>query len=328
MKIIAGKENLSTILEVAKKLFLIYFSDQKKDESNIFPKASEGFFKMILEKPIIFYCEDGALSGSHHSGKFEDYMPAIHYTEHLEVLWLLYNLPGPVQEQMEIDWVIIEAKKIVNHADLLQKMVFLDYWQESHGKKNTTGKIDLRRLEETIKNTAPKSFGKKIMKKYIKFISYPLLNVKPPQMVYIYPEILYIKEPSEIKIDNNMRNNIYRYKCVICGNVHSVVLSHSKNKKMPSSTTMVRYDKQKKNIEFACGHHNTSFKGAENPYFNRFRRGDFTLNNPNSYDQAFLFIFYRFQRDGDNNIVYTDEKNDRQTVTIKKYLDLYENDTH
>ncbi|MDD4855409.1 MAG: hypothetical protein PHQ22_10125 [Sulfuricurvum sp.] len=323
MKVVAGKESLSIVLETAKKLFAIYFSDQNNGKSNILPQVYEGFFKTILDKPIIFYCEIGALNGSHHSGEFKNYVSSIHYAESLETLWFLYNLPGPEQEKIEINWVIIEAKKTVNHADLLQKVVFIDHWQESYGKKNTTGRIDFQRLEITIKNNVPKNFGKNIMKKFIKFISYPLLGVKPPQMAYIYPKIQYIDSPRAIKINSEMNKNIYRYKCIVCGMLHSVVLSQAINKKIPSSNTMIKYDTVKQSIEFVCGHSNTSYQGRQNVYFKLDNVGGYKLNTPESYDQAFLFIFYTYQRDKDN-IVYLDQNFNRIVIPIEEYLGLDE----
>lgn len=69
------------------------------------------------------------------------------------------------------------------------------------------------------------------MKKFIKYVTYPLLGIKLPQFKYVYPELRYIKKPSDITITEDMNNNVYRYECCICGNKHFVVMSASKNEK-------------------------------------------------------------------------------------------------
>lgn len=326
MKVVAGEDKLCVIMDTAKKLFAIYFPDQKEGKFNSLAHVNEDFFNSIIKKPIIFHCEIGKLNGSHHSGEFKNFAEFIHYADHLESLWFLYHLPGPDQEKLNIKWVVIESTKEVKNSDLLQKLIFLDYWQVSHGKKNTSGKIDYERLESLIRNTAPKNFGKVIMKKFIKFISYPLLGVKPPQMDYLYPELRFIVSPSSIKIDDEMNNNIYRYKCIVCGMMHSVVLHRAQKKKMPSSKTMIRYDANKKRVEFICNHVKTNFEGMPNVYFMPEKVGGFELKTPESYDQAFLFLFFHYQRKEDN-IVYLDEQSNRLEVSMPKYLGLDENHT-
>ena len=321
MKVVTGIEKLSIVMEGIKSTFSsdhIYSQNKKfKFVDNI----SSEFTNILINKPIVFYAKKGSLSGSYHSAEFINYAPCIYYAENLETLRYLKSLAEDIQKEIEIKWVIIDVNEDVRISSWLDRLIFLDFWQEEREKKITSGNIDYEGIEAVLKDLSPKKYGQLFMKKFIKYVIYPLLRIKAPQFEYVYPELRYIKNPSSLSITEAMRNNVYRYECCICGNKHFVVMSNSKHKKKPKSQNKILFDEKKNCIEFKCDHENTNYEGKRRPYFKPEKVGGFILKEKSDYDKAFLYLFERYKK-VDENINLIQEDGIVKSFPISQYLEI------
>lgn len=300
MKVVTGTEKLSTVIEGIKRVLaldIIYARDIKfKIEDKIIPE----FHTILLKKPIIFYAKKGSLNGSHYHAEFLNYSDYIYYAENMETLRYFKSLSEDIQKKLEINWVIIDVDEDIRKSSWLDKLILLDFWQIEREKKNTTGNIDYLEIEAAFKDLSYEKFARSFMKKFIKYITYPLLGIKPPQFGYVYPKLRYIKTPMDIVITKNMNNQVYRYCCCICGMKHSIVLSDSKKTRMQNSTNVILFNEKNKCIEFKCNHENTEYEGMRQPYFRPEKIGGYILKEKHDYDKAFLYLFERYKKDGEN----------------------------
>lgn len=320
LKVVTGTEKLSTVIEGIQKTFSLNFIYSQNKEFKFVDNISPEFITILISKPIIFYAKKGSLNGSHHSAEFINYSTYIYYSENLETLRYLKSLSEDVQKKIEIKWVIIDVDDDVRISSWLDRLIFLDFWQEEREKKITSGNIDYQGIEAVLKDLSPKKYGQLFMKKFIKYVTYPLLRIKPPQFEYVYPKLQYIKKPSDILVTDDMNNNVYRYECCICGKKHFVVMTNSKNKKKPSSKNMIAFDVGKNCIEFKCNHEDTEFKGNRRPYFKPDKVGGFFLKESKDYDKAFLYLFERYQK-ADENINFMHENGTLISRPISQYLE-------
>lgn len=321
MKVVAGTEKLLTIIEGIKNTFSIEFIYSQDKEFKFIDNVSPEFLNILIKKPIIFYAKKGSLSGSHHSAEFINFSAYVYYAENLETLRYLKSLSEDVQKKIEIKWVIIDTDADVRMSSWQDRLIFLDFWQEERDKKETNGNIDYFGIEALLKDLSPKKYGQFFMKKFIKYVTYPLLGIKPPQFKYVYPELRYIKKPSDITITEDMNNNVYRYECCICGNKHFVVMSASKNEKKPKSQNKISFNKGKNCIEFKCNHENTKYEGKRHPYFKPEKVGAFSLKEKSDYDKAFLYLFERYKKAGED-INFMQENGIVNSRPISQYLEI------
>lgn len=319
MKIVSGTEKLSIIIENIKKQFLSDFVYSQNDMFNFANKISDEFIESILKKPLIFYANKGSISGSYHNAEFTYFSSYIYSAENLETLRYLKSVSIDIQDKLKVDWIIIDMQEDVRISSSINKIIFLAFWQKEKNKKNTSGKIDYLAIEELLKNTDRENYGKIFLKKFIKYVIYPLLQIKPPQNEYVYPNLRYIKNPNDIVITDKMNNNVYRYECCICGNIHSVVLTSSKIKNLSSSKRLISYNSTKDKIEFKCSHENTEYEGEQNPYFKPEKIGGFSLDKELNFDKAFLYLFERLKKEEDK-IAIIDENDKQNYYKISKYI--------
>lgn len=320
MKVVAGIENLSIVIAEIKETFSLDFIYSQDKKFEFVDKISPEFLNILISKPIIFYTKKGSLSGSHHSADFKNYSTYIYYSENLETLRYLKSLSEDVQNKIEIKWVIIDVYQDIRVSSWLDRLIFLDFWQKEREKKNTSGDIDYQGIEAVLKDLSPKKYGKLFMKKFIKYVTYPLLRIKPPQLEYVYPKLRYIKRPSDIIVTDDMNNNVYCYECCVCGNKHFVVMTNSKNKKKPDSKNMIAYDAGKNCIEFKCDHKDTKYEKSRRPYFKPEKVGGFILKEKLDYDKAFLYLFERYKKE-DENINFMNENDTLISRPISQYLE-------
>lgn len=319
MHVISGKEKLSVIYNSLTSFFSGNLLLNNGTEFHLNNHVDDDFFNILFTKPLIFYCSRGNLNSSYDQADFTSFSDVIFHAENLETLKIINTLSNDYMSRVEVSWIILEVPKSIVQSAMLDRLVFLDYWQLIKGKKNTAGKINYAKLESYIIDNTPKNFPSKIMKKFKKFITYPILGVKPLQYArYVKQELKYIKKPTDITINQDMYKNTYQYECCICGTKHAIVLSGSERKKTPSSTSMIKYDRKRNMIEFMCDHGN-GFEDVCGPHFNIRKVGEFNLENANSYDQAFLFLFYRFAKVEDN-LVYLNKNSEKIFITLEEYI--------
>jgi hypothetical protein len=319
LKVVTGTEKLSIIIDNIKKPFLTDFIYSKNMKFNLKNKITPEFINVLTEKPLIFYAKKGSFNASYDGAEFVSFAPFIYYAENLETLRYLKVIDVDIQNEIEIQWVIIETEKNIKMSAWLDKLIFLDFWQKEKGKKDSSGKIDYFEIENLLKELSPKNYGQMLVKKFIKYVTYPLLKIKPPQDQYIFPTLRYIKTPLNIKITEDMNNYVYRYKCPICGNKYSVVLSNSKNKRKLNVKKMIVYNSKEDKIEFKCDHEGTIYEGKNRPYFRPSKVGGFSLKEDIDYDKAFLYLFERYKKEGDNFILIK-ENGELKSNSISDYI--------
>lgn len=324
MNIVSGNTKLIDIYSSLQKTL---FTHEKlltnEKHITIQPQIKLKFLDNLFSKPLIFYVEKESLKNCLSNDNFENYAPYIFHSENIETLKFLNELSKSLMESISVDWIVIEAKRNVVVSSNLAKIVFFDYWQLRQGKRNTAGKIDYNYLEKYISESSTRYFGKSILKKFKRFITYPILGIKPLQYArYIEPKLKYINSPNDVAVTEDMCKNIYRYQCIICDKKYSIVLSKSKKKSTPSSFSM--FKKKDNKVEFACDHEDTKYENIIRARFNLDKLNNFYLDSQESYDRLFLFLFDRFIKDK-NTIKYVTVENITKEYAMEKFIEICSN---
>ncbi len=232
LMVVAGSLNLAEMLQLLHTFLVNYkFPESWKDIVVISKINSEGL-ERLLEKPIVFYCNQKSLQGNNGYQEFENFIDSIYDCEDIAILFALLNMSLGEQKKWEVKWVVYGAKKTISESIWLSRIVFLSSLIDKHKKStNTVGRLDYLSLEKILDRFWGNGKKTKITKsRKCKNILSCLLKINPSEKKNIYAK----KVPENYTYDlsyeftDTDRTSVYRVQCPVCQKKHSFVLNKQK----------------------------------------------------------------------------------------------------